>query len=172
MATGYDRRVIPPRSPFGLLQEDLWPNEWLILVSCMLLNCTTRKQVEKVLPEFIERWPDCSTFVRSARRAQVMSVIGPLGFASRRTDNLMKMSHHFIAGPWEHASELAGVGVYAARAWEIFCRGELGDEPPQDHALVIYWKWRKLHEQAGKDRSSSGEVGTTRTALSVLEEQV
>lgn len=157
-ATGYDGGVIPPRSPFGLLQEDLWPSEWLILVSCMLLNCTTRKQVEKVLPEFIERWPTPQRFVR-ARRAQVMALIGPLGFASRRTDNLMKMTHHYLAGPWEHARELPGIGVYAARAWEIFCRGELGDEPPKDHALVVYWEWRKRHEEQGGEDRGRGVQG-------------
>ena len=137
---------IPSRSPFGLLQEDLWPSEWLILVSCMLLNCTTRKQVEKVLPEFIQRWPTASAFITHARRAQVMALIGPLGFASRRTDNLMKMSHHYLCGPWEHARDLPGIGEYAARAWEIFCRDELGDEEPKDHALVDYWRWRKHRE--------------------------
>lgn len=147
---------IPPRSPFGLIQEDLWSqrpeSEWLILVSCMLLNCTTRKQVEKVLPEFIKRWPTPRCFVR-ARRSQVMALIGPLGFVSRRTDNLMKMTHSYLAGQWEHAQELPGIGAYAARAWEIFCRGELGNEPPKDHALTQYWHWMKKHER--KQLSSS-----------------
>lgn len=45
---------LPPRSLFGLLQEDLVPNEWMILISCMMLNCTSRKQVEKVFPTFIK----------------------------------------------------------------------------------------------------------------------
>lgn len=136
---------IPPRSPFGLIQEDLWSpqSEWLILVSCMLLNRTTRKQVEKVLPEFIQRWPTPSAFITHARRAQVMTLIGPLGFVSRRTDNLMKMSHYYLCGSWEHVQELPGIGAYATRAWEIFCRGELGIEPPKDHALVQYFNWAK-----------------------------
>ena len=39
----------PPRSPFGLLEEILWSDEWKLLVACMMLNCTTRLQVDRVL---------------------------------------------------------------------------------------------------------------------------
>lgn len=43
-----------PRSPeHPLIQEDLLHNEWMILVVCMMLNQTQRKQVEKVLPKFM-----------------------------------------------------------------------------------------------------------------------
>jgi len=47
-------QFIPPRSGYGLIQEDLWPDEWKILVSCMMLNYTSRKQVEKILPSFFK----------------------------------------------------------------------------------------------------------------------
>lgn len=136
----------PPRSPFGLIQEDLWPDEYAILVSCMMLNCTSRKQVEKVLPEFLRRWPTPVALLE-ADRTEVESLTRPLGFAVRRTDNLLKMSTHYLTQPWTHARELPGVGTYGARAWEVFCRGIIGDEPPKDHALTRYWEWRKHHEQ-------------------------
>lgn len=130
----------PPRSPFGLLQEDLWPNEWMILISCMMLNQTSRKQVEKVLPEFQRRWPTPQRFI-SANRVEIYEICRPLGFANRRTDNMMKMTHHYLAGPWEHARDLPGVGEYGARAWEIFCQGIIGEVQPNDHALTDYWRW-------------------------------
>lgn len=132
---------MPPFSPFGLLQESLWPNHWLILVSCMLLNQTSRKQVEKVLPEFIRRWPTPQAFLGAAD-SDVAGLCKPLGFANRRTDNLKKMSRHFIAADWTDVRELPGVGEYAARAWEIFVLDQLGTEAPKDHALVRYWEWR------------------------------
>lgn len=136
--------MIPPRSPFGLIQEDLWSgrpeSEWLILVVCMMLNCTSRKQVEKVLPDFHRHWPDPHAFL-DASVEDVVSLCRPLGFANRRTANLKKMTELFITNDWKHASELPGVGQYAARSWEIFCRGELGNEPPNDHALVKYFVW-------------------------------
>lgn len=140
----WHRQVIPPRSPFGLLQEDLWPDQWAILVACMCLNCTSRKQVEKVLGGFFARWPTPQALL-AADRVDIETLCRPLGFATRRTDNLLKMSRGYAAGGWSHARELHGVGEYAARAWEIFCRGELGDSVPKDHALVDYWNWRQRH---------------------------
>lgn len=139
------RGWIPPRSPYSLLQEDLWSgrpeSEWLILVSCIMLNCTTRKQVEKVLPEFRRRWPTPQSFME-ADFVEVATLIASLGFLRRRTLALKKMTERYLTSPWQHASELPGIGTYGARTWEIFCMDVLGDEPPQDHALVQYWSWR------------------------------
>ena len=131
---------VPPRSPYSLIQEDLWPDRWLILVSCMMLNCTSRKQVEKVLPEFKRRWPTPQAFL-AANDADVVELCRPLGFANRRTTNLKKRTVRYLAGPWTDPRELPGVGEYGARAYEIFCLGVLGDAPPKDHALVQYWHW-------------------------------
>jgi methyl-CpG-binding domain protein 4 len=132
----------PPRSPFGLLQEDLWPNEWMILISCMMLNQTSRKQVERVLPEFAKRWPTPGQFIR-ANRVEIYEVCRSLGFANKRSDNMMKMTHEYLAAPWQHARDLYGIGEYGARSWEIFCQGIIGDEVPNDHALTDYWRWYK-----------------------------
>jgi len=35
----------PPRSPYGLLEELLWDRPWALLLACILLNQTTRRQV-------------------------------------------------------------------------------------------------------------------------------
>jgi len=131
---------IPPASPYSLLQESLFPNEWLILVSCMMLNCTSRKQVQQVLPEFVKRWPSPQSLM-AADLADVAAVTRPLGFANRRAAAIVKMTRRYLAGPWEHASELPGVGPYAAAAWDIFCAGTLPAEAPKDHALVLYYDW-------------------------------
>jgi methyl-CpG-binding domain protein 4 len=133
---------MPPRSPFGLIQEDLWPDEWMILISCMMLNQTSRKQVERVLPEFQRRWSTPLAFLQ-ADPLEVANVCRSLGFATRRTDNMMKMTHEYLAGQWKHARDLYGIGEYGARSWEIFCQGTLGDEAPKDHALVQYYLWAK-----------------------------
>jgi methyl-CpG-binding domain protein 4 len=130
---------IPPASPYCLIQEQLFPNEWLILVSCMMLNCTTRRQVDRVLPAFMERWPTAQALVL-ADDAEVACVCRSLGFAKRRTQNLKRMSEAYLSS-WERAIDLPGVGEYASRAWEIFCQGSLGQDPPRDHALVKYWHW-------------------------------
>ena len=107
-----------------------------------MLNCTTRKQVEKVLPEFIKRWPTPQSLLL-ADPTDVGNVICSLGFVRRRTVALFKMTEKYAAAPWQHARELPGIGEYGAAAWEIFCKGVFQDEPPKDHALVQYWEWYK-----------------------------
>ena len=136
---------IPPRSPFGLIQEDLVPNEWWVLVVAIMLNQTSRKQVEGAWPTFVSRWPTAQAFLK-ADHTEVRNVIKCLGFANRRTDYLLKMTRQYVAGDWSHASELHGIGEYGARSWEIFCRGIIGSEPPKDHALLTYWTWLKQRQ--------------------------
>lgn len=133
-------KKIPRHSPHCLIQESLYPNEWLVLVVCMMLNCTTRKQVEKVLPEFMRRWPNARDFI-VAEPTEIADVIRSLGFANRRSQNLLKMTRHYLAGPWEHASELHGIGEYGARCWEMLFRCEVGKTVPKDHALLEYWDY-------------------------------
>lgn len=134
----------PPRSPYSLIQEDLWPDEWKILISCMLLNCTTRKQVEKVLPILFRMWPTAVSMA-SADQHAVSRVISSLGFQNRRAAGLIKMSKSYVTDDWTHAKELPGIGEYAAAAWEIFCQGKIPSSQPKDHALVYYYNWRLKH---------------------------
>ena len=62
----------PPLSPFGLLEEILWQDEWKLLVSCMMLNCSSklltwrlrwrhsqvrRKSYRRQMPKEIRRQP-------------------------------------------------------------------------------------------------------------------
>jgi methyl-CpG-binding domain protein 4 len=136
--------MIPPRSPFGLIQEDLFPDEWKCLVACLMLNCTARKQVEKIIPTFFQKWPDPVNFL-AARQEDVADLIAPLGFRNRRTKRLFDMTKAYFENEWTHISELPGIGEYASRAWEIFFKNELGNEPPNDGALILYWKWRKKY---------------------------
>lgn len=131
---------IPPRSPFGLIQEALWPDEWYILVVGIMLNCTTRKQVENVWPSFVSLCPTPQALLRT-EPAKVTDVIKSLGFGQRRTKSLFKMTEAYLCANWEHARELPGVGQYGAASWEIFCKHVLPDVEPKDHALLQYHRW-------------------------------
>jgi methyl-CpG-binding domain protein 4 len=135
-----ERVWLPPRSPFSLIQEDVWPDRWLIIVVSMLLNCTRRKQVERILPEFRRRWSAPATFLRS-NQVDVVELIKPLGFATRRATNLRSMTQRFIMNDWNDPRALPGVGEYCARAYEIFSMGKVGIEPPDDHALKLWHAW-------------------------------
>lgn len=148
------KRMIPPRTPFCLIQEDYWPDAWRILVACMALNCTARRQVERVLPLFFQRWPTPRALL-DAEVEDVKCVLRPLGFVNRRTAAIRKMTETYVAGGWNHASELPGIGQYASRSWEIFCKGILGDDPPNDHALVKAWRW--LKERDGNEKAFQRE---------------
>lgn len=136
--------MIPPRSPYGLIQEDLFPDEWKCLVACLMLNCTSRKQVEKVIPDFFSKWPNPEAFMK-ADEEEVSDLISCLGFRNRRTRRLFEMTEEYTKKGWSHVSELPGIGDYASRMWEIFFKNTLRDDPPNDGALVLYWKWRKQH---------------------------
>ena len=137
----------PPKSPYNLLQESLWPNEWRILMSCLMLNQTTRKQVEKIIWEFFDKWPDPESFLQ-ADLDTVSSVVRSLGFYNRRPKTMKRFTEEYINGQWTEPIELYGIGKYANDAWRVFCRGDWRSVEPQDHALNDYHGWlREMHEE-------------------------
>ena len=135
---------VPPVSPFGLIQETLWPDEWKILVSCVLLNRTTRRAMEKVLPALFAEYPDARS-MSQARPDDLAQMTASLGFKNRRAGNLIRLSKEYLGSTWSNAEDLPGIGSYGAAVWQIFCRGELPETCPADGALSKYWAWRKSH---------------------------
>jgi len=131
----------PLFSPFGLIQESIWPNKFLILVSCILLNCTSRKQVEKVMPVFIQRYNTPELLLKEDETV-IIELLSPLGFKNRRTKTLYRLANVLSNNDWKNVLDLPGVGEYAARAWDIFVNGDLGTSPPKDGALKSYYEWR------------------------------
>lgn len=136
--------MIPPVSPHGLIQETLWPNKWRILVACIMLNLTSRRAAEKILPKLFNKYPDAQS-MSSADFDDLSSIIAPLGFRNRRTKVLIGMSKKYVSGGWTHAKELPGIGEYASAAWDIFVLGEMPSVAPKDGALAKYYKWRKIN---------------------------
>jgi len=137
---------IPSRSPYSLIQEDIWNNEWLVFCVCILLNCTSRKQVENVFSLFQDTLDTPEKFI-SYDKGLIQAKIKSLGFVNRRYERLINLAQYLINNPnWTNPRELPGAGEYAARSHEIFCQGILGDVPPKDGSLVNYWKWAKQNE--------------------------
>jgi endonuclease III len=112
----------------------------------MFLNCTTRKQAEKILPILFKKWPHPQDLM-SCDIEELRSIIKPLGFANRRSISIIRMSKSFLFDDWKDPRDLPGIGEYAGSAYDIFCKGVLGDSPPKDKALVKYYYWRKFHEE-------------------------
>ena len=138
----------PPKSPHDLLQESLWPDEWKILISCLMLNQTTRKQVDKVVWQFFDKWPDPKSFLGS-KHEEVSDMLRPLGFYNRRPKSLRRFTEEYIKREWAEPIELHGIGKYANDAWRIFCRGDWKAVDPQDHALNKYHAF--LQEKHGEN---------------------
>ena len=132
----------PPLSPWNLVQEPYFGDEWKVLVCCILLNLTTHKQVRKILPEFFKRYPGPNTMVM-ANENELKEHLRPLGLVNKRAKTLIRFSREYLTAPWETAKELYGCGKYADDAWHIFCVGDWKKVQPNDHALNLYHNWLK-----------------------------
>ena len=150
----------PPLSPFGLLEEILWQDEWKLLVSCMMLNCTTRLQVDRVLWRLFLLAPTAAAAVELGDTHEGLEalerIIAPLGLHRKRTNAFVKLSRDVEAqrakygGRIKNVSACHGVGVYAADAHALFVDGVLAG-PPRDHALRWYHAWaHERRENAAK----------------------
>lgn len=147
---------VPPRSPWGLIQEDLWPDPWRILVACIMLNQTSRKQVECVLPEFFERWSTPESFI-DADPLDVRDVIKSLGFGNRRTAALKFMTRDFL-DPNKTIEQYNGIGLYGRAAYYVFCDGKL-PTGVSDHALSAYVDWVRNQHIGSKLETLFEELG-------------
>ena len=111
-----------------LLQEKYADEPWKLLVCCILLNCTTRKQVDKMLDELFERFPN-PIRMQASTDEELEEIIRPLGLWRRRTVILRKMSgmwwrikrqYPYEDVPEEEIARLPGIGVYALDSYRIF----------------------------------------------------
>jgi methyl-CpG-binding domain protein 4 len=126
---------IPPK--YGLIQEKYWPDGWKILVCCLCLNLTTRKQMEPVVAKMFELWPDASSLAQ-ADDVVLEDLIRPLGMQKKRTQTLKRMSAQYVSGNWKQAKDLHGIGKYGDDAYRIFILGDWRNVVPNDHALNDY----------------------------------
>ena len=140
--TNKSHEWVLPTSPVGMLQEDLWPNEWKILVACLLHNLTTRKQVDKVYKHLFNEYPTPES-MKKANEEELQTLIRPLGMWRRRAKSLIRFSAEFLEKDWKNANELYGCGKYADDCYRIFCLGEWEDVVPNDRSLTRYHQWLK-----------------------------
>ena len=83
-----------PLSPIGMLQEEMWPDVWKILIVCMLHNQTSRVQVDKVYKELFKKYPDAVSMSQASQES-VAKIVKPLGLYNRRSNSLIKFSKEF-----------------------------------------------------------------------------
>jgi methyl-CpG-binding domain protein 4 len=114
-----------------LLQERFKSEPWKMMVACILLNRTTREQVDRVIDSLFDRYPTASA-METADVTELSEVLRPLGLHNRRAASLKKFSKDWLAGV--ELSKMFGVGKYAEDSWEIFQNGN-EDVEPEDRVL-------------------------------------
>lgn len=145
---------IPPRSPYDLLQEQIYDDPWKIFVCCIFCNLTKRRTSEPFFWETINRWPDPQRLAK-ANEQELISLIKPLGLSERRSKALKRMSDDYNKLDWkDDPTSLYGIGKYASDAYKIFCLGEWESVKPKDGALVNYHNYLKeLFYDTKKEKS-------------------
>lgn len=133
-------------SPLNLLQEIYHPDEWKVLVCCILLNQTSRKQVDLVRDEFFKIWPSPES-VKEEDFEKMRDLIAPLGFKNKRADGIIRFSREFLEKDWKDPIELYGIGRYGQDSYDIFFRDKI-IENPSDHVLKDYVQWKKEQHTA------------------------
>ncbi|XP_028776453.1 methyl-CpG-binding domain protein 4-like protein [Neltuma alba] len=136
----------PPRYEPPLIQENHAHDPWRVLAICMLLNCTTGKQVKGIISNFFDLCPDAQTCIQVPSNV-LEKEIRSLGLQHKRTEQLKRFSREYLGENWTHVPQLHGVGRYAADAYAIFCTGMWNDVEPKDHMLTRYWEF--LHGTRG-----------------------
>jgi len=129
---------IPPKSPYDLLQEQLYDNPWKVFVCCIFCNLTRRLTAEPYFWLFLKLYPTPQS-AAMALHEELADMLQPLGLADRRSKALIKMSEDYILKDWEDdPTKLYGIGKYGADAYQIFCVGDWRNVEPNDGALINY----------------------------------
>lgn len=133
----------PIKSSYDLIQEHYWPDAWKMMVCCMLLNMTTRKQVDGVVDHFFTKY-NSPEEASKANVDEMIEIIKELGLVNRRSISVIKMSQEWITNEWNKVIELHGLGQYAQDCYDMFInRYHL--ENPSDRAIKNYNKWLGEH---------------------------
>ena len=115
-----------------LLQEIYQDDGWKMLVCCMLVNVTNRKQVDTIRDELFSKYPTPKDMMK-AEHSELVDIIKPLGLYNTRAERLIKMSGGYVNG-FNDVTELYGIGQYAKDSWEIF---QLGNRKVKPRDLVL-----------------------------------
>ncbi|XP_042896108.1 methyl-CpG-binding domain protein 4 [Parasteatoda tepidariorum] len=130
----------PPRSPYNLIQEDLYHDPWKMLVATICLQKTTGKAVKKVISQFFDKFPTPQVLVKS-QPSDIISILQPLGLQEKKSKILLRFSEEYLKKQWKYPIELHGIGKYGNDSYRIFCVNEWKQVVPKDHMLEKYHQW-------------------------------
>lgn len=127
---------------------------WKLLVACILLNRTTRRQVDKVIDSLFLDYPTPG-HLADAREDDLRDLLYPLGMSRTRARRLIEFADDWLAlvDMWEgttpdgltELSALTGVGDYALDSYRMFVLCDYRVSPT-DKELVRWLSWWRRHE--------------------------
>lgn len=113
---------------------------WEVLVGCIMLNKTDRRQARPVLVELLVRWPTPEEMA-AADPGEMFEMIKDCGLGRRRTDALRSVSTQWATGA--RPPGMKWCGKYADDSYKIFCEGiPVAPEEVTDGELAGYLRWR------------------------------
>ncbi|XP_055954162.1 methyl-CpG-binding domain protein 4-like isoform X1 [Argiope bruennichi] len=133
---------IPPRSPYNLIQEDLYHDPWKLLIATICLQKTTGKSVKRILSDFFTKFPTPEAAM-TAQPCDISKVLEPLGLQDKKAKIIIRFSNEYINKSWKYPIELHGIGKYGNDSYRIFCINEWKQVDPKDHMLEKYHEWLK-----------------------------
>lgn len=133
--------MILTSSPYNLLQEIYNDHPWKMMVCCIMLNCTSRKQVDQVRDLFFTEY-DSPEKVKDSSIERITQIIESLGFKNKRAQTIVRFSKDWVTQKWLEPNELYGIGKYGQDSWEVFQKGDLTVEPT-DGVLSKYLQWAR-----------------------------
>jgi methyl-CpG-binding domain protein 4 len=118
------------------IQDELKHDEWMMLISCIMLNLTNIRQVRTVIWDFFERFPSAND-VQQEHLTEIAIMLKPLGFYNRRAQSIIKFSKAYRECDYKKISDLPGIGKYASDSHEIFINKNFKVKPT-DKKLLRY----------------------------------
>lgn len=124
------------------MQQRYADEPWKLLVCCVLLNQTHRRQVDRVLEELFERYPDCLAMAM-ADEDELADAVRSTGFARSKARRLVELSSGWAVSsspipPESYVAGLAGVGPYALDSYRIFVLGDTSRCDSRDKELLAW----------------------------------
>lgn len=129
-----------PEHKYDLLECHFMPDQWKVLVVCILLNRTTRRQVERIIYGFFREFRDHEELL--SKKSLIQFKLYSLGMATRRTETLINFCLDYIEYLEGNKTidQLHGIGKYAYDCWRLLFLDDLTIKP-EDKALKNYIKY-------------------------------
>jgi len=136
---------IPPRSPYALIQEDLFHNPWQLLIATIFLTKVTAKLAIPKIHDFLQKWPTPEDVIKADQQDLLCSVEN-LGLERTRVKTIKGFTADFLSKDWKYPIELYGIGKYGNDSYRMFCVNEWRTVQPDDILLSKYKDWLMLNE--------------------------